>query len=276
MPAETLHARRQRGYRRLLGYAMPHRRGWLAIVAATLLSTGLSLLMPWPIQVLVDHVLGEVPLGGPLAAAAERYPFLASPESLLAGVVLAGLLIFVVSSIAEVVLTMQWTRLGRGMVYKLSGDLFAHVQRQSLRAHGTHSVGDAMGRVAVDAWCVHAVVDTLLFAPGHALITTVLMVIVMLQLDAGLTLLALAVAPFMTGAAWFFGRPIREAAHMRRDVETRIQTHVHQTLTGVSSSRPSPVRMTSSTASRSWPVKRSAPTNGAPWWAAFMGWGQVC
>ena len=234
MPAETLQARRRLGYRRLLGYAARHRRGWLAIVSATLLSTGLSLLMPWPIQVLVDHVLGEVPLGGPLAAAAERYPFLASPESLLVGVVLAGLLMFVVSSIAEVVLTMQWTRLGRRMVYELSGDLFAHVQRQSLRAHGTHSVGDAMGRVAVDAWCVHTVVDTLLFAPGHALITTVLMVIVMLQLDAGLTLLALAVAPFMTGAAWLFGRPMRAAAHVRRDVETRIQTHVHQTLTGVS------------------------------------------
>jgi ATP-binding cassette subfamily B protein/subfamily B ATP-binding cassette protein MsbA len=38
----------------------------------------------------------------------------------------------------------------------------------------------------------------------------------------------------MTGAAWLFGRPIRQAAHARRDVETRIQAHVHQTLTGVS------------------------------------------
>ncbi len=234
MPARTLHGRRLRGYGHLLGYAAPHRRGWLAIVAATMLSTGLSLLMPWPIQVLVDHVLGEAPLSGPLAAAAGRYPVLASPEGLLVGVVLASLLIFVVGSLAEIVLTMQWTRLGRRMVYQLSADLFAHVQRKSLRAHGTHSVGDAMGRVAVDAWCVHAVVDTLLFAPGHALITTVLMVFVMLQLDAGMTMLALAVAPFMTGAAWLFGRPIREAAHLRRDVETRIQTHVHQTLTGVS------------------------------------------
>jgi ATP-binding cassette subfamily B protein len=234
MPAETSRAQRLRGYRRLLGYAAPHTRGWLAIVVATVLSTGLSLLLPWPIQILVDHVLGDVPLSGPLAAVATRWPSLSSPENLLAGVVLAGLVIFAVSSLAEVVLTMQWTRLGRRMVYKLSGDLFAHVQRKSLRAHGSHSVGDAMGRVAVDAWCVHSVVDTLLFAPGHALITTVLMVVVMLQLDAGLTLLALAVAPLMTGAAWMFGRPIRAAAHLRRDVESRIQTHVHQTLTGVS------------------------------------------
>ena len=91
-----------------------------------------------------------------------------------------------------------------------------------------------MGRVAVDAWCVHAVVDTLLFAPAMRSFTTIVMVVVMVQLDAGLTLLALAVAPFMTAAAWLFGRPIREAAHARREIESRIQAHVHQTLTGVS------------------------------------------
>jgi ATP-binding cassette subfamily B protein len=234
MRADTIRKRRFHNYRRLFGYAAAYRRGWAAIAAATTLSTGLSLLQPWPIQVLVDHVLSETPLRGPLAIVAERYAWMARPESLLAFVVLVGILIFALSSIADVVLTMQWTRVGRRMVYQLSRDLFAHLQRKSLRAHSTHSVGDAMGRVAVDAWCVHAVVDTLLFAPGHAAISTVLMVIVMLQLDAQLTLLALAVAPFMTAAAWLFGRPIRAAAHARRDVESRIQAHVHQTLTGVS------------------------------------------
>lgn len=234
MRTETNRSRRWRGYRRLFSYATPYKRGWAGIVAATLVTTGLSLLQPWPIQVLVDHVLGHAPMRGALGAMAERLPLTASPAGLLAAVVAAGILIFAVNSVIEIVLTMQWTRLGRRMVYRLSQDLFALVQRRSLRAHGTHSVGDSMGRVAVDAWCVHAVVDTLLFAPGQALITTVLMVVVMLQIDVQLTLLAVAVAPFMTGAAWLFGRPIREAAHARRDVETRIHAHVHQTLTGVS------------------------------------------
>jgi ATP-binding cassette subfamily B protein/subfamily B ATP-binding cassette protein MsbA len=184
--------------------------------------------------VLVDHVLGEAPLGGPAATLAGWFPWAATPSGLLTLVVGAGILIFAINSAVDVVLTMQWTRLSRKMVYQLSRDVFGHVQRRSLRAHGAHAVGDSMGRIAVDAWCVHAVVDTLLFAPGHALITTVVMVMVMLQLDAQLTLLALAVAPLMTAAAWLFGRPIRQAAHARRDVESRIQAHVHQTLTGVS------------------------------------------
>jgi ATP-binding cassette subfamily B protein/subfamily B ATP-binding cassette protein MsbA len=55
----------------------------------------------------------------------------------------------------------------------------------------------------------------------------------MLQLDARLTLLALGVAPCMAAAAWAFRRPMREAAHARREVESQLQAHVHQTLTSV-------------------------------------------
>jgi ATP-binding cassette subfamily B protein/subfamily B ATP-binding cassette protein MsbA len=184
------------------------------------------------VKVLVDHVLGDAPLTGVLAAIAG--PVSSTPGGLLAWVVAAGLAIFALNSLAEVVLSLEWTRLGRRMVHQLARDLFARAQRRSLRCYGTQSVGDSMSRITVDAWCVHALVHTLLFAPGHALVTTVLMVAVMIRLDAGLTLLALGVAPFMTAAAWVFGRPVRDAARARRDVESRIQEHVHRTLTGVS------------------------------------------
>jgi ATP-binding cassette, subfamily B, bacterial len=227
-------ARRRGGYRRLIRYAAPYKREWAVIVAATFLSTALSLLQPWPLKVLVDHVLGDVPLRGVLGAVLERLPFAATPTGLLTWVALAGILIFAVNSAFEVVLSLRWTRVGRRMVYQLARDLFARVQRRSLRAYATHSVGDAMGRVTVDAWSVHAVVDTMLFAPGHALVTAMVIVVIMFRLDAGLTLLALGVAPFMTAAAYLFGRPIRNAAHARREIESRIQAHVHQTLTGVS------------------------------------------
>ena len=206
----------------------------MIVAGTTLAATALTLLQPWPLQVLVDHVLGGVPLTGVLAAIAGAWPAAGSREGLLAGVVAAGLAIAVVSSAVEYVAALQWTKVGRRMVYDLSRDLFARIQRRSLAAHTRHTVGDSMGRVAVDAWCLHTVVDTLLFAPSHALVTTLVLVVVMVRVDAGLTLLALAVAPVMTAAAWAFKRPIREAAHARREIESRIQAHVHQTLSGVS------------------------------------------
>jgi ATP-binding cassette subfamily B protein/subfamily B ATP-binding cassette protein MsbA len=234
MPADTAGVPRWRAYRRLFRYAAPYRRGWMGIVGGTLLTTALSLLQPWPIKILVDHVLGDEPMPASLARAVALLPGAAAPQGLLAWVAIGGLAIVAASTGLEAVLSLQWTRVGRGMVYRLARDLFAQVQRRSLRTHAIRPVGDAIGRIAVDAWSVHAVVDTLLLAPGHALITMIVMVVVMLRLDAGLTVLALGVAPFMAMAAWLFGRPIRRAAHHRREVESRIQAHVHQTLTGVS------------------------------------------
>ena len=233
MPTDTARPGRLASYRRLFGYAAPYRSGWAAIVAATLATTALTLAQPWPLKLLVDHVLGGRPLQGWAGEWLARLPGTGTPGGLLVWVVAAGLVIFAVNSILEVVIALQWTRVGRRMVYDLARDLFARAQRRSLAAHTRHAVGDTIGRIALDAWCVHTIVDVLCIGPGHALVTLLVMVTVMLQLDPGLTLLALGVAPCMVAAAWIFRKPMRDAAHARRDIESRLQAHVHQTLTSV-------------------------------------------
>src|SRR5207253_10867791 len=75
---------RQRGrYRVLLAYARPYRRGWATIVLVTLATTGLGLLTPWPMKILVDNVLGRKGLPSPL----DRLPATSSPHWLLLWVV---------------------------------------------------------------------------------------------------------------------------------------------------------------------------------------------
>ncbi|MDP9373230.1 MAG: ABC transporter transmembrane domain-containing protein, partial [Chloroflexota bacterium] len=221
-------------YRRLLRYAIPYRRGWALILAVTLLSTAFGLLQPWPLKILVDHVFGQQPLSEPLRRAIGALPGARTSGGQLAWVALAGLVIFAVDSALDVILTMSWIRVGQRMVYDLAGDLFANLQRRSLLFHSRNPVGDSLSRITGDSWCVHTVADTLLFKPGHALITLVGMVVVMVRLDTGLTLLALAVAPFMTGASLVFGRPIRAAAQARRVIESHLQSHVQRTLSGIS------------------------------------------
>jgi ATP-binding cassette subfamily B protein/subfamily B ATP-binding cassette protein MsbA len=55
----------------------------------------------------------------------------------------------------------------------------------------------------------------------------------MAAMDLRLTLLALAVAPFMAGAPFVVGGPIRRAARARREIESRLQSHLQQTLSGI-------------------------------------------
>jgi ATP-binding cassette subfamily B protein/subfamily B ATP-binding cassette protein MsbA len=185
-------------------------------------------------KILVDHVLGQKPASGALANVLALLPWSGSGEGLLFWVVLAGLAIFFINSAVDVILTFAWTRVGRQMVYDLTLDLFARIQRRSVIFHTRNSVGDSISRITGDSWCVHTIIDTLLFAPSHALILIIVMASLMWRLDTGMTVLSLVVAPLMVAVSLLRGRLILTVARERREVESRIQSHVQQTLTGIS------------------------------------------
>jgi ABC-type multidrug transport system fused ATPase/permease subunit len=220
-------------YRRLLQYARPHRRLFSLIFVATLAASVLAVLQPLPLKLLVDHVLGDVALPPWLQSMFAALSFEPTPVRLLSAIVVASLALFALHSVLDVGLTWAWTLAGRRMVYAVAEDLFARLQRRSLLYHTRNAVGDTMGRVTTDSWCVHQVMDTLFFAPMHALLTMIVMVAVMAQYDATLTVVALAIAPFMVGASFLLGKRLRAAAKLKREIETRIQAHIQQTLTGI-------------------------------------------
>jgi ATP-binding cassette, subfamily B, bacterial len=218
-----------RKYGRLLRYALASRKQYALIIVVMVLSSVVSVLQPWPMQVVMDYVLGGV-------APPWQFTLLpggGSPRGLLVWAVLAGLLIFAANGAIDVALARAWVLVGQRMVYRLAGDLFAHIQRRSLLFHSRNPVGDSMSRITGDSWCAYKVVDALLFAPGYALVLAAVMVVVMAQMDLRLTLLAVAAAPVMAGASLLAGRPVRLAARARREVEGRIQSHLQQTLSGI-------------------------------------------
>jgi ATP-binding cassette, subfamily B, bacterial len=220
-------------YRRLLGYARRQRSLFLLIFIVTVASSALIALQPWPLKLLVDHVLRGEPRPDWLNSlvAAARLPI--TDQALLLFVVTGGLLLFVLNSLLDVVLTWSWTVAGRRVVYDLAGDLFARLQRRSLLFHSRNSVGDTMSRITGDCWAVHKVIDELLFTPAHALLTIVAMVFLMSRLDGTLTWIALVTAPLMVAASMLLGKPLRAAAKLKREIESRIQSHIQQTLTGI-------------------------------------------
>jgi ATP-binding cassette subfamily B protein/subfamily B ATP-binding cassette protein MsbA len=198
-----------------------------------LLGSAVATLQPWPMKLVADHVLGPHPLPDALASIFRTLRFEPGPLGLLGVVAVGSLLLFALHSVVELVLASTWTLAGRRMVYDLAQTLFARLQRRSLLFHHRHPVGDTMSRTTGDSWCVYQFVDAVVFAPGHALVTMALMVVLMTGLDPGLTVLALAVAPFTVGASFVIGKPLHLAARLKREIEGRIQSHLQQTLTGL-------------------------------------------
>jgi len=83
-----------RKIRRLLAYAAPHRRAFVVIGLLTLLSSALAALQPWPMKLLVDHVLGSEPAPAALQSVVRTLHLSPTPLGLLVIIVLAGLVLF--------------------------------------------------------------------------------------------------------------------------------------------------------------------------------------
>ncbi|HET6810679.1 MAG TPA: ABC transporter ATP-binding protein, partial [Acidimicrobiales bacterium] len=217
-----------RSWRLMVGYARPHRWGWSGVFLVTVASTAAALLEPWPMKILADNVLGHRPLTSFLGSLPGAHG-----GTLLAWVVAAGVVLFALTAGLDALLSYSWTRLGQSMVYDLASDLFGRLQRRSLVASARGSVGDDVARITGDSWVVHTAIDNLLFAPAHALLVTVGMVVLMSRLDPLLAVLAVATAPLMTLSAGIFGGRTRRAGERRRLSESSIQAHVQHALSGL-------------------------------------------
>ena len=147
---------------RLMRYARPYRAGWTAIVILTLACAGVGLAMPWPVQFVIDHVLGEATMSVTTARAVQLIPVASAAGAKIALAVGVVLLIYLLGAICDWLITVTWVRIGQRMVYDVVTDLMSKVQRQSLRFHHRHGVGDLMARLTGDSWCVYSIVDQIL------------------------------------------------------------------------------------------------------------------
>jgi ATP-binding cassette subfamily B protein/subfamily B ATP-binding cassette protein MsbA len=216
-------------YAVLLRCARPQARGWLAMLVLTLLAIGVTLLVPLPLKVLIDNVVGH----HPLPAYLQVLPGAENRTGLLIYVVTAELFFFAAASALETALAFLWVKVGQRMVYDLSRDLFARVQRGSLREHARRPIGETLQRVAEDSWAVETFAELTLFTPLKTVVTLAGVIAIMLALSPGLTAVACGVAPVMALASYLYRRPVREAGSRRRELQGRLQSHVQQTLAGI-------------------------------------------
>jgi ATP-binding cassette subfamily B protein len=209
-------------------------RGLATIWVLTLAAAAVALLQPWPIQILVDHVLGQAP--GPVWLARMRswLPGAGSPLGAAAWAGAAAFLIFVIETVFDVALTMRWVRIGQSAVYELGRAVFARLLRRSPAFHAVTPVGDSLSRITGDSWCIYNAASALVFAPLHALAIGGAAAAVLLNLNPRLALVTFIAVPLVTASSILLGRRAGEAKAREREAESRMESHVQQTLTGLS------------------------------------------
>ncbi len=209
--------------RKFLPYLRAHRWQIGLALAQVFLVAGFELLKPWPLQIVIDYVLGgkSPPAGSPAAT------LLSLPQGALLLVACLGIVVIHLCA-GGLTLWHNYTtiRVGQSMVNDLRGDLYAHLQRLSLAYHGRQRVGDLMYRITADSFAVQTMIMNGLLPILSALILLAGMLLVLLPIDPFLTVLALTIVPVLFGLISLFNRKIVDIATEVRDLDSRVYSLV--------------------------------------------------
>jgi ATP-binding cassette subfamily B protein/subfamily B ATP-binding cassette protein MsbA len=211
--------------RKLLPYLWPYRWQFAWALLQVFLIAGFELLKPWPLQIVIDYVLGGKPLPPLLAGWA--------PGMLL----ILSCIGIVVVQIASGGLTLMHNAttigVGQRMVNDLRGALYSHLQRLSLAFHSRQKVGDLMYRVTADSFAVQTMIMNGLLPILSAFVLLGGMMFILIPLDLTLTLLSLTIVPALFVLIALFNRKITSVAGEVRDTEGRVYSLVQWAISSV-------------------------------------------
>lgn len=212
--------------RTVRSYLKPYQIVFFFALTQVVFISGLELLKPWPLKIIIDHVLTGDSLG---------WAFFNgwSSELLLSGACAGLILIFVFSGALRILNDYTTIRIGQKMVNDLRRDLYSHIQRLSLSFHNRQQIGDLMYRITADTLGIQTLTMNGLFTVLSAVILLVGMFFIMLWVDWYLTLLAMVVCPMLVGAIALLNNKMSLAASDARHRESAVYCVVQRTLAAI-------------------------------------------
>jgi ATP-binding cassette subfamily B multidrug efflux pump len=176
--------------RRLLPFLRRYRRGLALGLACALAATAISLASPWILKLAVDDLAAGVTRGK-----------LALYAAVLLG--LAG-----ASGVFRFWMRRLVIGISRHVEYDLRNAFFAHLQRLPPAYFHRTRTGDLMSRATNDLSAVRMMIGPAVMYSVTTALTSVVAVTLMVSLSPRLTLLSLAIVPFVTVSVKYFGSAI--------------------------------------------------------------------
>ncbi|MGD1039249.1 MAG: ABC transporter ATP-binding protein [Dehalococcoidales bacterium] len=198
--------------KRVWGYAHPYRWWIQGMLLMTLASTGLGLLTPLILRQLIDKTLPDKDL-----------------HSLL-WLTIALVMIPLLTGVLSVFLRQFNSRVGEGITYDLRADLFSYLQRMSLSFFTHTKIGELMSRLNNDVQGAQsAIVNTIVNIITN-LIQAVVMLTIMFVLEWRLTLLSIAILPFLLLIADRLGKRLPILTRQQLDIMAKMNAVMQELL----------------------------------------------
>lgn len=196
-------------FRRILQQARPYWPQLAVVLALGLLATPLALLLPLPLKIVVDSVIGNQPLPGFLSAVVPD-GLTASQGALLGFAVVLMFAVTFLNLLQTLTSNVLREFIGERMVLDFRSRLFEHVQRLSLTFHDSKGVTHSSYRIQWDAPAIRWLTLDGMIPLITALFTFAAMMYVTAYINLKLALVALVVSPALVLLTHLYSRRLRE------------------------------------------------------------------
>ncbi len=186
-------------WRRLFGYLKPYQGRMTFAILALLVSSGFGLAFPLVIVRLLDSV-----------TKAKSFAPLNNLAFLLGG-------IFLLQAAFSFVQSYLLAYVGEHMVYDLRTSLYGHLQKLSLDFYANRRVGDVVSRLSSDVTQMRTMLTSNLTMLLSQAVSLVGAIVIVLTLNARLTLFILALVPAVMLVAFLFGSRIQKGSTRVQD-----------------------------------------------------------
>lgn len=200
----------------------PERRLLLGSSAVLVAEVGLSLLEPWPLKIVFDHVLGTATPPAWLAPLTDT--------SLVVVCAIAVFALIALRAAASWASTIGFALAGNRVLTRVREDLFTHVQQLSFGGDRSARLGDWLTRIISDVGILKEVVVTALLPLTANGLILIGMLAVMAWMDPVLALVAVAPLPLLALFTVRRSRSIQGVGRQQRQREGELANAAAESL----------------------------------------------
>jgi ATP-binding cassette, subfamily B, multidrug efflux pump len=200
--------------RRLLGYLRPYRRYVLAAIVLNIIFAAMGPLRPYLTKIAIDDYILLGNYGGLITIIG----------------ILFGLL--VLQGVLQYVMTIVTDWIGQKTIFDLRMQVFSHLQKLSLRFFDKNPIGRLVTRTTNDVESLNDMFSSGVVTIFSDIFVIFWILIFMFFMSWELSLVTLAVLPFLIYATWVFRRKAREAYRDVRKQLARLNSFLQEHISG--------------------------------------------
>ena len=201
--------------RRILGYALARRRLAATVLSAHVVQILLSLILPILLKTAIDNGL-------------ESHDF-----RILVFAAVATIAVTIVRSLIWYTVTYNYTNLATLVSFEIRDRLYEKLHRNSMAFHLRSHSGDLFALSSTDVTAVENFLNSGVNQAMNTFVLCTALFIVLVRMDAYLTLIALPTVPLVATLALVYARLARERSRRIQNLYGQVATTLQENLTGM-------------------------------------------